>query len=175
MRSTISKDQSQELRQVLTKYRVSKETIELLLSSKNAAKVYRAYRQKKKIVTEDNWIIHFGANWAKSPEEDAQSFEQNHTEEENGISPPKTESPEEAVKEITSNNHPGEDLASRTLQTIVSFIRKPKPIAPPPKPRMHKVAIELDEEVLIKLKKLSDAENIPMSALIRLAIRKYID
>lgn len=177
MRSTISKEQNQELRQILTKYRVPKDTIDLLLSSKYAANVYKAYRQKKKITSEDNWTIHFGANWAKAPEEDTQTFERIQANNENDTSSleSETNSPEEVVKEISLSNHMGEDLASRTLQSIVSFIRKPKPAEAPPKPKMRKVAIELDEDMLIKLKKLSDAENIPMSTLIRLAIRKYVN
>jgi hypothetical protein len=169
MKATISKEQSAELRKWLDKQRVPKATADLLLNSNTASNTYKAYRLKKQITTPDGWVIHFGTNSAR-PLEQGESVESDALADEVDA-----ESGEnEADGEEDDIKKAGDTFVSRTFMGLAEKLKKLK-IEDADSPQMQKIAFELDKDHLAMLKKYATIKGITVGALIRQAIREFLE
>lgn len=170
MKATISKEQHIEISRWLEKQRIPKETIDLLLNSRNAANTAKAYRMKKQIITSDGWAIHFGANWARLLEKTGESAD------DGGKSPADLQGDNTAddldnKKDIKKL---GEDFLSRTFMGLAEKLKKLQ-VEDVDKPQMQKIAVEIDKDHLAMLKKYAAEQKVTVGSLIRRGIRELLE
>jgi hypothetical protein len=181
MKVAISKEQSLELRKWLEKQRLPREIIDTLLSSNNASNTYKAYRQKKQIMT-DGWAIHFGANWARPvekgepiKEEIVQAEDETDTSDSGSVDEPETETPAETrTADNPEDNKVTDTVVSRTFMGLAEKLKKLK-IEDVDKPQVQKIAFEIDKDHLAMLKKYAAVKGSSVGSLIRQAIREFLE
>jgi hypothetical protein len=170
MKATINKEQQSEISRWLEKQRVPKETIDLLLNSRNAANTAKAFRMKKQIITPDGWAIHFGANWARlleKPGESIDSESQNTSDSQAATTADDFDSKKD-IKKL------GEDFLSRTFMGLAEKLKKLQ-VEDVDKPQMQKIAVEIDKDHLAMLKKYAAEQKVTVGSLIRRGIRELLE
>ncbi|HEX7026430.1 MAG TPA: hypothetical protein VF268_04265 [Gammaproteobacteria bacterium] len=170
MKATINKEQHTEISRWLEKQRVPKETIDLLLNSRNAANTAKAYRMKKQIITPDGWAIHFGANWARLLEKPGESAEADT------LNP--SDSQAATIADDFDNKKDikklGEDFLSRTFMGLAEKLKKLQ-VEDVDKPQMQKIAVEIDKDHLAMLKKYAAENKVTVGSLIRRGVRELLE
>jgi hypothetical protein len=193
MKAGISKEQSIELRKWLEKQRLPRETIDTLLSSANASNTFKAYRQKKQMITTDGWAIHFGANWARQVEKDEvikaddikvedamdKVEEEMDASDSGSVDEPEPEPESEPELESPAKNdseNVRDTVVSRTFMGLAEKLKKLK-IEDVDKPQMQKIAFEIDKDHLAMLKKYATVkgQGATVGTLIRQAIREFLE
>ncbi len=191
MKAAISKEQSAELRKFMEKLRVPKETIDVLLSSRNASNTFKAYRLKKQISTTDGWVIHFGARWARTLEKDTSASETDSeeiidpapiTSREIKMPPAFANVPKHSSNTDEEDNKPektdikklGEQLLSKTFMGLADKLKRMQ-VEDVDKPLMQKIAFEIELAQFKKLKALAAEQDKTVGQLIRLAIKSFLE
>lgn len=170
MKVTINKDQHLEISRWLEKQRVPKETIDLLLNSRNAANTAKAYRMKKQIITPDGWAIHFGANWARLLEKPGESMG-TESQDSPDVQVENTADDFDNKKDIKKL---GDDFLSRTFMGLAEKLKKLQ-VEDVDKPQMQKIAVEIDKDHLAMLKKYAAEQKVTVGSLIRRGIRELLE
>lgn len=167
MKATINKEQHLEISRWLEKQRVPKETIDLLLNSRNAANTAKAFRMKKQIITPDGWAIHFGANWARLLEKPGESADSDSQD----IQIESTADDFDDKKDIKKL---GDDFLSRTFMGLAEKLKKLQ-VEDVDKPQMQKIAVEIDKDHLAMLKKYAAEQKVTVGSLIRRGVRELLE
>ena len=170
MKATINKDQHSEISRWLEKQRVPKETIDLLLNSRNAANTAKAYRMKKQIITPDGWAIHFGANWARLLEKPGTATDSETT----NASDPEAANTVDDFDNKKDIKKLGEDFLSRTFMGLAEKLKKLQ-VEDVDKPQMQKIAVQIDKDHLAMLKKYAAEQKVTVGSLIRRGIRELLE
>lgn len=169
MKATINKEQHLEISRWLEKQRVPKETVDLLLNSRNAANTAKAFRMKKQIITPDGWAIHFGANWARRLEKPGESIDAEPLDSSLDLQvEPDDLDDKKDIKKL------GDDFLSRTFMGLAEKLKKLQ-VEDVDKPQMQKIAVEIDKDHLAMLKKYAAEQKVTVGSLIRRGIRELLE
>lgn len=169
MKATINKEQHLEISRWLEKQRVPRETVDLLLNSRNAANTAKAFRMKKQIITPDGWAIHFGANWARRLEKPGESIDAEPLDSSLDVQvEPDDLDDKKDIKKL------GDDFLSRTFMGLAEKLKKLQ-VEDVDKPQMQKIAVEIDKDHLAMLKKYAAEQKVTVGSLIRRGIRELLE
>lgn len=169
MKATINKEQHLEISRWLEKQRVPRETVDLLLNSRNAANTAKAFRMKKQIITPDGWAIHFGANWARRLEKPGESIDAEPLDSLLDVQvEPDDLDDKKDIKKL------GDDFLSRTFMGLAEKLKKLQ-VEDVDKPQMQKIAVEIDKDHLAMLKKYAAEQKVTVGSLIRRGIRELLE
>jgi hypothetical protein len=175
IKTNINKDQQKELKAVLVKLKVPSKEIDELMTSQVAPNTYKAYRQGKRIVTKDGqWIIHFGAKWAKQAAEKATASVQTKKPTQKSISPDETLDIPTIDEEMLPD--------SPQLMVDMPDINAPesdKPIPQPTPSRFAKseqimVSFQMEKEYLMAMQKQATKQGVNVNILFRLAVKQFL-
>lgn len=169
MKATINKEQHLEISRWLEKQRVPRETVDLLLNSRNAANTAKAFRMKKQIITPDGWAIHFGANWARRLEKPGESIDAEPLDSSLDVQvEPDDLDDKKDIKKL------GDDFLSRTFMGLAEKLKKLQ-VEDVDKPQMQKIAVEIDKDHLAMLKKYAAEQKVTVGSLIRRGVRELLE
>lgn len=157
MRTNIKKEQAHELRQVLTQFRLPAPVVDALVCSQEASNTYKAFRQQKKITTQDGWTIHFGKKQANHPvhkptvSDTQRKRLQNQQIEQTSL---------ESLDELTPLERFAQQLGTSQPEVSKGLL---------------KVSLDIEKDKLLRIKAIAVKKQNSIGDVIRAAIDNYLD